>query len=177
MNQWIAGKDKWTEEELIERDKHMCDLAQNIWSYPQTDFKPAVKPMDTVSLDEGIDLTGRKISKISYKGVEYPVKSWVDAYVKILQILHHQDESVLTDLAFSNDDNRPLSIHVSIGSESFISGAEVADNIYIWTGIGTNYKIGNLLKFFKLYDADPEDLVFYLKDQEEKSSGDAQDQT
>lgn len=35
------------------------------------------------------------------------------------------------------------------------------------TGISTQYKISNLNKFFKLYGADPEDLIFYLKDEKE----------
>ncbi len=170
MNQWIAGKTHWTEEELIERDKHMCNLAQKIWPYIHTKFKPAEKPMDSVSLGEDADLTGRGISKFSFKGAEQPVASWTEAYTKILQILHRQDQSILAGLAFSNNPNEPLSIHVGANSDNFKSSAEIADGIYVWTGISTKYKISNLNKFFKLYNTDPDDLIFYLKDEKEQKT-------
>lgn len=165
MNQWIAQRDRWTLDEIMDRDKHMIDMAKRIWPIAVTSYKPEEKPMESVSLDEDIDLTGRQISKFSYKGLEQPVTSWVEAYQKILSILHQSDESILTALAYNDDPDVDLSIHVMPTSEAFHSCAEIADGIFVWTGISTRYKISNLLKFFKLFNADPQDLTFYLKDE------------
>jgi len=164
MNQWIGEREKWTEDELVNRDRLMVDYAKNIWKYVETSYKPAEKPMDSVSLGDDADLTGRQISKFTYKGAEQPVGTWAEAYQRILRILHQQDESVLTALAFSDDKNEDLAMHVVTNPNELASSAEIAEGIYLYTGISTKYKISNLLKFFKLFDADPDNLVFYLKD-------------
>ena len=171
MNQWIGEKDKWTNEELKDRDQLMVNQAKKIWKYAETSYKPAEKPMDSVSLGDDVDLTGRQISKFSYKGAEQPVGTWAEAYQRILRILHLQDESVLTGLAFSDDENEDLSMHIVTIPNELSSSAEIADGIYLWTGISTKYKMSNLLKFFKLFDADPDDLIFYLKDENKEAAG------
>jgi hypothetical protein len=127
--------------------------------------------MDSVSLGDDVDLTGRQISRFSYKGAEQPVGTWAEAYQRILRILHQQDESVLTSLAFSDDENEDLAMHIVTNPNKLSGSAEIAEGIYLWTGISTKYKISNLLKFFKLFDADPDDLIFYLKDENKESAG------
>lgn len=165
MNLWIAQKEKWTLSEIEERNQYMIDTAKTIWSFIQTNFKPSEKQIESVNLDENVDLTGRQISKFSYRGAEQPVTSWADAYVRILKILHRQDESILTALAYSTDQNVELSIHVVTNTDGLNSSAEIEDGIFVWTGISTKYKISNLIKFFKMFGADPYDLTFYLKNE------------
>jgi hypothetical protein len=171
MNQWIGEREQWTKTELEERDLLMIDQAKHIWKYAKTAYKPAEKPMDSVSLGDDVDLTGRQISRFSYKGAEQPVGTWAEAYQRILRILHQQDESVLTSLAFSDDENEDLAMHIVTNPNKLSGSAEIAEGIYLWTGISTKYKISNLLKFFKLFDADPDDLIFYLKDENKESAG------
>lgn len=175
MNQWIGTKDKWTEEELKERNDKMLDRAKTIWAYVVTDYKPAERPLDSVALDDDVDLTGRAIAKFSYKGLEQPVGSWVEAYQKILRILHQQDGSVLTNLAYESNENIELAMHVTSNAYAFKSCEEIDDGIYVWTGISTKYKISNLQKFFKLFGEDPQDLIFYLRDEakETKEKGES----
>ena len=171
MNQWIGDQEKWTEAELEERDYRMTELAKRLWLNAKTAFKPSEKPMDSVALSDDIDLTGRQISKFSYKGAEQPVNSWADAYQRIIKILHQEDESVLTSLAFSDDEGEDLAMHVITKTDSVsVNCAEIADGIYLVTGISTKYKMSNLQKFFKLYNADADDLLFYLKDENTEST-------
>ena len=167
MNLRIAQKDKWTLAELEERNDYMVDDAMNIWSYPTTDYMPAEKQLDAISLEDDINLTGSQIAKFSYKGVEQNVESWTDMYGKVLSMLHSEDSSVLTGLAYTSDPNVELAIHVSNNPADFDYKVKLADNIYVWAGIGTQYKINNLRKFFTLFGADESDLLFYLKDQSE----------
>ena len=70
MNQWIAKKEKWGLAELEERSQYLMSKALEIWCYPETDFKPAEKQMDTFTLEDDINLTGRNIAKFSYKNME-----------------------------------------------------------------------------------------------------------
>ena len=164
MNQLIAQKDQWTLSELEERDAYMVSRALIIWSYPSTEYRPTEKQLDSVTLDEDVTLTGSQIAKFSYKESEQVVDSWVDMYTKVLQLLHTEDSSILTELAYTSDTSIDLSIHVSCNPEAFHSKVQIAPNIFIWTGTSTQHKLSTLRKFFKLYRADPADLVFYLKD-------------
>ena len=164
MNQLIAQKDKWTLSELEERNDYLVSKALDIWDYPTTSYKPEEKQLDSVSLDDDINLTGSQIAKFSYKNSEQPVDSWANMYVRVLRLLHSDDSSVLTGLAYSSDPNVELALHVSSKPEAFHNKVEVVPGIFVWTGMGTQYKLNTLRKFFSAFGADPAELVFFLKD-------------
>lgn len=126
-------------------------------------FKPAVKLFDICTLDEEIDLTGSKIVKFSYKNIEQPVKNWTEMYQSVLKMLHSEDKSILIKLAANSDFNTELSLHVSNKNEDFTKCSEIDDGIYVWINTSTQYKINTLKKFFKRYNADPSELLFFLK--------------
>lgn len=60
-------------------------------------------------------MTGRLIAKFTYKNTEQPVKSWVEMYVNVLQILYAEDKSIITKLAYSEEDG--LAAHFSATPE------------------------------------------------------------
>ena len=165
MNQIIAQKDKWTLDELQERDAYMVDRALSIWSYPSTQYKPAEKQFDSVTLDDDINFTGSQIVKFSYKDSEQPAESWADMYGKVLRLLHSEDSTILTGLAYAEDPSVELSSHVTNKENEFQSKVKIAPNLYVWSGTATQYKINTLRKFFSLFGVDPSELVFYLRDQ------------
>ena len=165
MNQVIAQKEKWTLAELEERNDYMVSKALEIWGYPFTSFKPEEKQLESVTLDDEIDLTGSQIAKFSYKNSEQSVDSWTDMYTRVLQMLHSEDSSILTGLAYDTGNTGELSSHVTCVPGAFESKTQIASNVYVWTGMATQYKLNTLRRFFSAFNADPADLVFYLKDQ------------
>lgn len=104
LNTWIAGKEHWTLEELKERSTHLTKQALKLWSLPATDYKPAEKQLDSYTLEDEEELTGRLIAKFCFKNMEQPVTSWVDMFQKVLQILYGEDKMILAGLAASNSD-------------------------------------------------------------------------
>lgn len=144
--------------------------ALDIWNYPATSFKPEEKQLDSVTLDDDITLTGSQIAKFSFKNTEQVVESWADMYAKVLKLLHTEDSSVLTGLAYTSDSSIDLAIHVSSSPDEFNSKVEIAPHIYVWTGTSTQNKVNTLRRFFALFGVDPLELVFYLKDQDETKS-------
>lgn len=163
MNQWIAKKEKWSLAELEERNQYLMNKALEIWCYPETDFKPAEKQMDTFTLEDDINLTGRNIAKFSYKNMVQPVTSWVEMYEAMMKILHSEDKSVLLKLAHTRNDN-DISVHVSANKSDLRGYIEIENGLYLERNTSTWLKISLLKRFFKLYDAELSDLVFYLKD-------------
>lgn len=165
MNTYIAKKEKWTLAELEERSQYLRNRALEIWTFPATVFKPKEKQMDSYTLDDDEDLKGRIIARFSYKKTEQPVTSWVEMFQKVLQILYAEDKSIITKLAVSSDEN--LAYHFSTNPNQFSKSVEIGDGIYVWTNTNTQSKLSVLQRVFKFYDADPSDLVFYLRDENE----------
>ena len=166
VNQWIGQKDKWGLPELEERDQLLRNRVIGIWPYPTSSYCPPEKQMDSVSLDEDVILTGRSLSKYSFKGAEQPVASWADMYQQVITMLHAENKAVLTKLAVSQDAAVDLSLHFSMSSTAFNACRQIDTNLYVWTGTDTQYKINILRKIFALFGVSESELVFYLRDEE-----------
>lgn len=162
MNTWIAKKDKWTLTELEERSQFLIGRALTIWAMPHTEYKPTEKQLDTYTLEDDGEMTGRLIAKFTFKNTEQPVTSWVEMYQKVIQILYAEDKSIITKLAMSEDEN--IALHFNINSDAFTKSLEIGDGIFVWTNTSTQSKLSVLSRLFKLYDENPTDLVFFLRD-------------
>lgn len=167
MNTYIARKDKWTLSELEDRNDYLMGRALNIWSLPKTEFKPAEKQLDSCSLDDDVTLSGRLIAKFSYKNTEQPVTSWIDMYERVLKILHSEDKSVLSKLAYSSSEKNDLAVYISNNPADLRDNIVIDEEIYAERNTSTWLKISLLRRFFKLYGADPTDLIFYLREDDE----------
>lgn len=164
MNNWIGQQEHWGLAELETRNQMLMQRALTIWSLPVSDFKPAEKQMDSYSLDDDVDLSGRDIVRFGYKNTEQPVTSWIDMMEQILKILHAEDKSVLSRLAYSKGESNDLDAYVSNKPQDLRNALEIDTDIYVERNTSTSTKISMLRKFFKAYGANEEDLVFYLKD-------------
>lgn len=174
MNQKIAARDTWGLTELEERNKEMLELAMEIWAYPETGFVPSEKEFDSCTLDdENFDLTGRDIAKYSYLTTEQPVTSWTDMFEHIVKFLHQKDKAVLMSLAYGKKESTDLAAYVSNNESDLRSALKIDENLYIEKNTSTTLKMSILRRILALYEADPMDLVFYLKDSEMKKASDA----
>ena len=164
MNTWVAQQQKWTLAELETRNDMLMQRALDIWAMPSTSYKPAEKQLDSYTLDDDVDLSGREIIRFEYKNTEQPVTSWIIALEQILKILHAEDKSVLSILAHTHNPENDLDAYVSDNPADLRGAMEIDKGIFIERNTSTSTKISMLHKFFKAYGANPEDLVFYLKD-------------
>ena len=164
MNNWIGQQNHWGPAELEARNRMLMQRALKIWPLPATDFKPAGKQTESYSLDDEVNLSGREIVRFGYKNTEQPVSSWIEMMEQILKILHAEDKSVLSRLAYSKDETNDLNAYVSSKTQDLRNALEIDTDIYVERNTGTAMKISMLRKFFKAYGAKEEDLTFYLKD-------------
>ena len=165
MNTWIAKKERWTLSELEERSQDLMARALTIWASPVTDFKTLKKQLDTYTLADEAELTGRLIAKFAYKNTEQYVTSWVEMFQKVIQILYAQDKTIILKLTMSDEEN--IAVHFSTNQSTSAKYAEIADDIYVWTNTNTQSKLSVLSRLFDLYGEDPADLVFYLREDTE----------
>lgn len=172
MNTWIAAKDKWTLEEMEERSDMLVSRSLSIWPMPVTTYKPAEKQLDSYTLEDDVDLSGREIVRFGYKNTEQPVDSWITMMERVIKLLHADDKSVLTRLAHTKNPDDDLDDYVSDNPSDLRGALEIATDIYLERNTSTNTKISMLRKFFKAYGQNPEELIFYLKDQSDDKKED-----
>ena len=130
MNQRIAKYSKWTLDELKDRNDYLIDRALNIWPMVETDYEPAEKVMDSITLADDVSMKGRKVSKISFLGNEQSVTSWVDAYIKVISTLHSENPMILLKLA-ADKSNQGLSNYVAESGEGNSSYTMLEEGIYL----------------------------------------------
>lgn len=164
LNNWIGQQGHWGLAELEARNQILMQRALTIWPLPVTEFKPVEKQVDSYSLDDDVELSGREIVRFGYKNTEQPVTSWIDMMEQVLKILHAEDKSVLSRLAYSRGASNDLDAYVSNKPQDLRNALEIDTDIYVERNTSTSTKISMLHKFFKAYGANEEDLIFYLKD-------------
>lgn len=169
MNTYIAQMNKWTLAELEARDQYLMDRAKKIWYMPTTNYQPIEKQLESCTLDDDVALGGRLIAKFSYKNIEQPVDSWVEMFERVLRILHAEDKSILTQLVLSPDSSVDLTQYVSNSEKKLRKPIKIDEDIYIEGNTNTVLKISLLKKIFRLFSADFNDLVFYLRNEDEQT--------
>ena len=125
----------------------------------------ALQHIELVLAEDEAELTGRQIARFSFKNAEQPVTSWVEMYLKVIQILYAEDKSVITKLAVSSEND--IAYHFTTNSSTFTKSMAVGDGIYVWTNTNTQNKLSVLSRLFTLYHVSPAELVFYLRDETE----------
>ena len=90
----------------------------------------------------------------------------------VVKFLHQKDKSILSGLAYSGS-STDLANYVSSTEEGLRSALKIDDHIFMERNTSTALKMSILRRLFALYDADPMDLVFYLKDTESEKVAEA----
>lgn len=163
MNQRVSQKEHWGLPELEERSAELTKLALTLWPYAESTYAPPAVQYEEVSLDDEVTLTGRTIVKYRFRGVEHETLSWVEMYTAVLKELHNGNKAYLNYLA-DMDDSVDLAYQVTHDPNKFATSVKLDDDLYVWTGTATQYKINMLRRFFEQYNQDPSDLVFFLED-------------
>lgn len=164
MNQWIGSQSQWTETELEQRNDSVQQRALEIWASPVTVFRPIEKQLDSYTLDDEINLTGRKIARFAYLTLEQSVKNWSEMFESVVRLLHSEDKSVLNNLAYESDNSVDPAVYVSHKKTDLREYIEIEHGIYVERNTNTRTKLSILKRLFALYHLDPANLVFYLRD-------------
>jgi len=168
MNQLIAKYDKWTLEELADRNEKLIDKAISIWPMAETKYEPIVKILDSITLADDYDLKGRKLARFSFKGAEESIKSWIDMYVKVIASLYAENPMLLLQLA-EDQSGVDLSNFVSNTEKDPYKFIKLDSDLYLFSNTSTETKISLLRRFFSLFGVEEEELVFYLREEDEQA--------
>lgn len=166
LNQYISKFNKWTEEELEERNEDLLKQALKFWKLPTTTYELQQKEVKrTVPLseeDESI-FTNKKIESFYFLGLERKAKDWIDMYTKVLKILLDKDDEILYQISHDNENKTGLNKYISCNQENFRRDDQLNEKIYVEKNISNTDKIRILKKLFDMYNIDYSDLEFVIK--------------
>lgn len=169
MNQFIAQKERWREEELKERDAALRERALKIWPRPESSFTADQIPtVESFSLsDESLDFRRKKIYKFAFRKIEYYVKSWSEMFEQVVRLLHAEDKSILRQITSTT--NHWLNSYVSNSPSGLRESYEIDRDLYVEANTSTHRKLVILRRIVKCYDdITPDEISFYIKETKKK---------
>ena len=159
LNSYVSSCEKWTLDELKQRNKDMIKLAKQLWPYPQTSFVPALAINESHSLEEDFNYKGRTIISYTFMGIPYSASSWIEMFVQIVKFFFDLDATIIYKLV---EEQEGLgSNFTSKGSDGYTS--EIAPNVYLWTSTNTMTKIRMLRSLFDRFELDYSELTIEIE--------------
>ena len=156
LSNYLKTCDKWTLEELTEREKILLNKFLDLWPMATTNYTPLENEADIVSFnDDELELTGRYISAFSYKGLE-----------KVCKLIYAEYPIQMNSLAVSD-----YWLHLTDSEDR----SRITDNCYVYSSCSTKTKCTVLNYIFSQLEINPSDLEFELIPKSEKLIEDSED--
>ena len=131
----------WDYSEINQRANVLFEDAKTLWKYPkELDLKLEFKNIDKefYTLDDDIDIAGKKSLYFELFSEKHSTKSWNDLYVNVVKILVDFDwdiaKSLLIDDDFSGKKQRIISSVESDCRKAY----EIRDGYFVETNLSAN---------------------------------------
>lgn len=164
LNTFIASQENWTQNEMILREKALCELTLKLWPFPSTSYSKPLEASETYTLEDDIDFTGRYlISYVIYDDGEKEVASWVEMFIDVIHKIYVSYPGVLRMLATD-----PSFSDIMVSETLLNSGySKIVDDMYVYKANSTSAKIRILTKVFNECGIDRNELEFKLRPENE----------
>lgn len=167
LNQYFINSINWDDGEINKRANILFEDAKILWEYPKEldlkiDFQNTDKEFYT--LDDDIDVTGKKPLYFELLNEKYKVKYWRDIYINVVKILVDFDweiaQSLLKDDDFSGKKQRIISSIESDCREAY----EVKENYFIETNLSANAIMTYVKLICEKFSLSGDDFIYTIKD-------------
>lgn len=159
LSNYLKTIDKWTLEEIKEREKILIENFLYLWPMIQTEYVPLERESDIVSFDDDdIEVTNRKIQAFIYKGEKHVVSSWKEMLIDVCKLVYAEKPTEVAYLCFKD---------CWFHSHDAKQHSKIAENVYVRSSSCAR-TICNTLRF--LFDGtrtSQSDLEFDLIPQKE----------
>ena len=156
LNNYVKSCDKWTEDELNERQKELLGVFMRLWPMPLTTFKPTKQEAESASLeDDDFEFTGKKLQAYILCGVRYTVNTWKDMLIQVCNHILLKKRSTVEWLCANEKSG------FSTTPESW--RRELGPNMYLWTDNSTQTKINILHGLFEECNIPFSELIFEFR--------------
>lgn len=141
LNQYLIDSTDWGEEEINKRAEHLFYEANNIWKYPkELDLKLELNNFDKefYTLDDDIDITGKKPLYFELFGEKHSVKSWNNLYINVIKILVDFDWEIARSLLNDDDFNGKKQRIISRIDSNCRKPYEIKESFFVETNLSAN---------------------------------------
>lgn len=167
LNQYFINAINWDDKEINQRADILFEEAKLLWKYPKelelkVDFKDTDKEFYT--LDDDIDITGKKPLYFELFNEKHSTKSWNDLYVNVVKILVDFDWEIAKSLLV-DDDFRGKKQRIISSCESDCRKAyEIRDSYFIETNLSANAIMTYVKLICEKFGLSGDDFVFTIQE-------------
>lgn len=141
LSNYLKHCTKWTQEEILERQKILLDNFLHLWPMIKSEYKPLEKEFELVSFDDDeFELTGRTIMGFRYRDERHQVWTWKQMLEQICKMMYNESPSSMTYLSSKN-----YWVHETDNKER----SKIAEGCYVYSSCSTNTKRSILNYLFK----------------------------
>ena len=167
LNQYFIDAVNWGDNEINQRADVLFEEAKILWEYPKKldlklDFKDTDKEFYT--LDDDVDITGKKPLYFELFNEKHSVKSWNDLYINVIKILVDFDleiaNSLLQDDDFSGKKQRIISSCESECRKAY----EIRDSYFVETNLSANSIMTYVKLICEKFGLNGSDFIYTIRD-------------
>jgi uncharacterized protein with ParB-like and HNH nuclease domain len=149
LNRYFLDLSSWDEEEMIKRSLSLFEDAKVIWNYPKDlvlQIKIEDEDKEFYTLDDEVDVTGKKPLYFEFSGEKVKVGSWSELFLKVIEKLYEFDENIAKSLLFDDDFSGKKQRILSSIEENIRKPFQLKEGFFI----ETNLSAKSILNYTKL---------------------------
>lgn len=156
LNNDVKQCSKWTEKEILKRQRTLTSIFMKLWPMPKTNFEPIKKDVESASMDEeDYEFKGKKIQAYVFRGVRYTVNTWKEMLLQICAHVWLENRPTIEWLC-ANEKN-------SFSNKPEVWYKEFSPGLYVWADNSTYSKINVLHGLFDECNIPYSDLSFEFR--------------
>ncbi len=158
----IGKFDKWTEEELLQRNHQIVRIALELWPMIESSYTPKKIKVDRISLGDEVSFTNRKVIQMEFLGKDFELDSWRKALQIFVEQLIELDSSKF--LSIANEESKilfPFYFDELRGADSNFYYV-LSNGILMNVKSDTNTKINTMRALLNKYEIEENEVIFTL---------------
>lgn len=168
LNQHFINSLNWDDNEINKRANILFEDAKILWTYPkELDLKLEFKDTDKefYTLEDDIDVTGKKPLYFEIFNEKYNTKSWNDLYIQLIKLLIDFDETI-AQLLLKDDDfsGKNRKIFSSTKDNEKGKQVEIKENYFVETNLSANAIMSYIKLICEKFGLSGDDFIYTIKD-------------
>lgn len=154
LSNYLKQCDKWTLDEITERQQILLDSFLYMWPMIQSNYVPLEKEYELISFDDDeFELTGRSIMGYRYRGERHAVTTWKEMLVQVCKLIYNDNPSTMMYLVSKDE-----WVHETNARDRTM----ITEKCFVYSSNSTNTKRSILTYLLKQCEISPSVLEFEL---------------
>jgi len=165
LNRFFINSSSWREEEIKQRANLLFDEAKELWKYEDnsSDILLNSEEKEYYTLEDDIDITGKKPIAFELYGNKYSVKSWKEVFVKTLEILAQKDFDTIKKFTKDSDFQGRERRIISNLSSDIRQAQKIRDDIFVEINLSANSILANIKLVCEKFALENDEFLYFVK--------------